>query len=147
MKSILTILCLCAIAVAGHAQQYNVTALYSTNNVAKTNGSASPNAVLGVTKFEDVAIELSAAGATAAMTTNTLTATFAKSADGSTYETTGSLTVTLVGDGVSATNYVVTTANVGAAGYLRLNTIAWNGTTTLVHAGVRVARKPARFGN
>jgi hypothetical protein len=114
--------------------------------MAVTNGSASPGTAVGVTKYQDLAVELRAAGAAAASTTNTLTVTFAFSADGVDYETTGSQVLTMVGDGSSATNVAVKTLTTGPAGYIKLKTVAWNGTTNLTYAAVKYSLKPQRNG-
>jgi hypothetical protein len=143
MKRILTAVAgIVLLASVCTAQQYG-TALVATQMVL-TSGTSNINSVVTVTKYEDVAVQLTILPGSAATTNGNITASFARSVDGTTYETTAGHTVVAAANGTAAVT-TVGTINAGAAGYLKLTTLqnASYGTVTGI---VTVVKKPVRFG-
>jgi hypothetical protein len=140
MKQILAIiLAVTALAVGVQAQQYSATEVYtsSTNSIG-TNATVTNNVTITATKSSDVGLAITARGASGA--TNTVTASFSRSLDGTNWATFITLPVTM-----SGTNLVtaVTNVSVGAVGFLRLNTVAnADVAATATNVSVRVSRKP-----
>jgi hypothetical protein len=130
------------LASVGSAQQYEV-ALVSTQMVL-TSGTSNINSVVTITKYQDVAIQLTILPGSAATTNGNITASFAKSADGTTYETTASSTIVAAANGTAAVTKVGT-ISAGAAGYLKLTTLA-NASYGTVTGIITVVKKPQRYG-
>jgi len=143
MKNISLILTAVLLAFIGaaSAQQYQPVALYTqgTNAIAGS-ATVSPAAVFTLTKFNNVALQLTAK-ASGSTDTNAVTASFAKSVDGVTYETTPSVTLAVTS---SSTNAItgVTNAALGAVGYLKLTSIVNSNTNALTGVSVQAVKKP-----
>jgi len=142
MKSIILALLAGLVAFSAQAQQYEVT-IVKTQMVATT-GTSNINSVITLTKYEDIAVGLRLLGGSVATTNGNVTASFALSTDGVTYETTASRTVVGAANGVTAVQ-TVGTINTGAAGYLKLTTLA-NASYGTVTGVVTISKKPQRFG-
>lgn len=123
------------------AQQSQYTAVSNRVWVA---GSGTTNAAVtyGLTKFEDVSIQVT--GFLDGAGTGSTTFNFLGSVDGSNYATTAVLIMHLVNAGTVSTT-CISNLNVGAYGYLKLgNVVAADsrGSTNNVFLG----KKPQRFG-
>ena len=142
MKKILTMLALAVAALApAHAQQYAVSTAYSSStNSIGTNATVTNNVTISATKVADIGLGVTARGASGA--TGNITATFARSLDGTNWVSSPTITVAVP---LSGTNVVTAVTNItlGAVGYLRLNTVA-NGDPASVatNVAVKVAKKP-----
>ena len=139
---ILALLVLAVVALPGYAQQYDVAT--SAALVVASGGTSNVNAVITCTKYEDVTVQVTLSGTTAATTNGNVTVSFAHGVDGTLYETTAQTTVVAAANGATAVSKVQN-ITVGATGYLKLTTIAnassGDGTVT-----VKVAKKPQREG-
>jgi hypothetical protein len=124
------------------AQQYN-TGSFTTVVAASTTSNYTSSAVFTCTKYEDVSIWVQSKIADAG--TDNTTVSFAKSVDGTTYETTPSVVVTIANTGTTTVN-TITNINVGAAGYLRLSSIVNGDTGDALTVTNTFAVKPQRFG-
>ena len=138
----LAVVAVAALAVpTASAQQYTTVSLYSssTNSIA-TNGTVTNNVTFTATKVTDVGLAVTARGASGA--TGNVTATFARSLDGSNWVSSPTITVAVP---LSGTNLVTAVTNItlGSVGYLRLTTVA-NGDPASVATNVTVlgSRKP-----
>lgn len=142
MKQILAILAAVALcASAAQAQQYAVATAYSsgTNTIA-TNGTVTNNFVIAATKVTDIGLAISARAVGAA--TGNITATFARSLDGTNWVSTPNITLAVAANGTNPVT-AVTNITVGAVGFLRLNTVAYaDPTSVLTNVSVTFSRKP-----
>ena len=140
MKRILILALLAGLyALPASAQsQYDVAT--SAALVVASGGTSNVNAVITCTKWEDVTVQVTLSGTTAATTNGNITVSFVHGVNGTTYETTAQTTVVLAANGATAVSKVQN-ITVGATGYLKLTTIAnassGDGTVT-----VKVAKKP-----
>lgn len=143
---VLAIFALVAILMAlpspAFAQQYKVSTLDTGTNVIAASGTLSPtNAKVVVTKNANVAysvsFNLSGTGV------GNVVSSWAKSIDGTNYESTPSVTMTNVANG---TNTVVGVGNtaMGAGGWLKLvSVVNANTPSTVTNLTVKAATKPA----
>ena len=143
MKLLLSLALLAGLyALPASAQQYDVAT--SAALVVASGGTSNVNAVITCTKYEDVTVQVTLSGTTAATTNGNITVSFAHGVDGTLYETTAQTTVVVAANGATAVSKVAN-ITVGATGYLKLTTIAnassGDGTVT-----VKVAKKPQREG-
>lgn len=137
MTAVLLIAGLCPLTSVSQAQQYDATALHS-NSVA--NGvTSNVNAVVTLTKADDVALELSIVG-NAGSTNGNVTATFTRSVDGVNYD--NGFTVIAAASGATRVT-TVTNVTVGSVGYLQLTTLA-NAASSNLDIQVTRALKPIR---
>jgi hypothetical protein len=134
---------LVAVALPAQAQQYRTATPYTTLVAASGTSNLTAAAVYGVTKYEDVAIHVKTY--LAGSGTDNTVVTYQRSADGTTYETTGFLVITIVNTGTTPVN-TITNINVGAAGFIRLSTIVNGDTGDILTVTNTVAFKPQRFG-
>jgi hypothetical protein len=144
MKYIIAIIAGLTLAISGvEAQQYNTGSISFVVAASTTTNTAAGTGVFGVTKYEDVCIWVNSKIADSG-TDNTVV-NFSKSADGTTYETTPSVVITVANTGTVNVN-TITNINVGAAGYLKLvSVVNGDGSGNLTNI-VTVAKKPQRFG-
>lgn len=140
MKKLLIAL-VAAFGIAGisHAQQYSATSLYSsgTNSIA-ANSTNSVGQAFAVTKNRNIAIALAFTGTTG--NSANVTANLAKSVDGTSYESTPSVTLTAAANGTNAVT-AVTNVDTGGVGWLKLVSVV-NGNNTLTNVAVKASKKP-----
>jgi len=129
-----------AFAGSASAQQYSPVTVYSqgTNAIAGS-ATVTPGSVITMTKSNNVAFQIFATSL--AGSTNAVTANFAKSVDGVTYETTPSVTLAVTANGTNAVSALTNVAT-GAVGYLKLTSIVNGNTNALTGVGVTAAKKP-----
>lgn len=125
------------------AQQYATTSTGFTVAASGTSNYTS-QAVCTLTKYEDVTIHVRTS--LAGSGTDNTVLSYSKSVDGTTYETTPSVVITVANTGTTAVN-TITNINVGAAGYLRLTSIVNGDTGDALTVTNTFVTKPARFGN
>jgi putative flippase GtrA len=133
------------VAVGVQAQQFSETSYTLTNTCAVFTTNAVVNVgSITLTKYQDVHVQIRCA-LTAAGTTSSIF-NFAKSVDGTTWETAPSTAVSVANAGTT-TVQVNANVNVGAAGYLRLGTLT-NGDNdgVLTNIVIKYTTKPQRFG-
>lgn len=142
MKKILIAL-VAAFAAAGlsHAQQYSATSLYSsgTNSIA-ANSTNAVGQTFVVTKNKVVGLQLTFTGTTG--NSANVTANLARSVDGSSYESTPSVTLTAAANGTNAVT-AVTNVDTGGGGWLKLVSLV-NGNNTLTNVAVKASKKPGQ---
>lgn len=143
MKYIIAIIAAVAITASVHAQQYNTGSITTVVAASTTTNTTSGIGVFAVQKYEDVTIWTNTKIADSG-TDNTVVS-FAKSADGTTYETVPSVVITVANTGTTAVN-TITNINVGAAGYLKLVSVVNGDASGNLTNIVTVAKKPQRFG-
>jgi hypothetical protein len=139
MKSILlAIFAVAALAVSAQAQQYSVNTL-STTNAISANTTITPGSVIAATKHLNVALQPSFALANSG--TANVTFSFARSVDGTTFESTPSVSLVVAANG---TNTVTgfTNVSMGAGGYLKLTSVANANSTNVTGLNVLYGIKP-----
>jgi len=129
-----------------------IAAQYSASSLSITFAGAglaavtetNPAAVVTLTKFEDVSIQVS--GKLDDAGTDVTAVKFARSVDGVTYETTPSMVISLTHAGTTTTA-CLSNWNVGAVGYIKCVAISnAAATANLTNLVIKVTTKPARFG-
>lgn len=157
MKRILLILAGVLFAGVLHAQQYQAESFALTNflaanatntTIGATNtvsgGHTVGVAIKSVNKFEDIAIQVSSILGGAGTANGKFA--FARSMDGTTYETTPS-NIVLVLTGTGAGRAVATSnINVGANAYIKCVSIANANDQEMTNIVIQYATKPQRFG-
>lgn len=141
MKKIIIMLAVLAVAVPAMAQQYNTRTVFDlgTNSIAAGATNAPVDAKVAITRNAQVAvgtkIKMDAAD------TSGLVFTFAKSVNGTDWETVPSLLVTNAATGTNAAHYVQN-VDLGAVGWLRLVSVVNPGTNSVTELKVTISTKP-----
>ena len=140
MKNLILIISVLALAGAASAQQYNPVPIYTqgTNAIAGSATVTPATTAVVVTKFDNVAFQFTAHSTADA--TNAVTANFAKSVDGVTYETTPSVALPVTLNGTNAVS-AVTNLSTGAVGYLKLKSIVNSDTNAVSGASIMAVKK------
>ena len=112
-----------------------------TNAIAATTTNTCAS-VVALTKYDEVAIELT--GKLVGAGTSAINSTWSVSSDGSNF-TAARYVISLTAAGTTTQTWV-TNLNVGAVGYLRLDTIGNANATAATNVAVRVWVKPKRNG-
>lgn len=138
MKKLLALLALLGLAPLAQAQQYFVETVSSAATIAAS-GSITPGTKIPVRPYSNVAIQvsfkLSGSG------TSNIVASFAKSVDGTTFETTPSVTVTVAASGTTTVSGVSNVA-LGGVGWLKLVSVTnANTPSTVAELSIKTAVK------
>jgi hypothetical protein len=103
-----------------------------------------PATVVTLTKYEDVTIQVS--GKLDDAGTDVTKVKFSRSVDGTTYETTPSMVMSLTHAGTTTTS-CISNWNIGAVGYIKCVAISnAAATANLTNLVIKVTTKPARYG-
>lgn len=147
MKHVITILAALALFAFGAQAQgnYQAASLLSTTASITAGATTNYNTVINVTKWDEIALQLSYKLAAATANNSNVTVTLSRSLDGVNWGTADKLVFTLA---ANSTNQVSTITNIdtGSIGYYRLDSIANANTNTMTNILVRFAVKPKRQG-
>lgn len=134
-------------AVAGldqaQAQTYGATTFGAVPRVVTAGATSNINQVIDVRGYRTIGVALS--GKAHSSTNSVLIATFARSLDGSTYESTSGSGIPFVLYHIIPTNSVSTTVtnfDLGGVGWLKLTTLVVSG-TAVTNPAVVISTKPA----
>lgn len=124
-----------------HAQQYTVNSL-TLNSTTITNAVTDGNdsSAVTLTRFKDIGIQISFQGAGA--DTGNQTLLFKTSVDGTTYQTTGQISLTIPANGTTAV-CVATNISLVGVGYIKLDSWQNAATNNVTNCVVKISTKPS----
>jgi len=130
---------------AAHAQQYAVSSVTVTNDVAANSTNGTDSAAIGLTKYDEFGL-LIKFESEAANTSNT-DWVFKYSLDGTTnFATASTMLITLAATGTTPVHFV-TNIHCGSIGYIALDSIGnRSATVALTNISVKISCKPKRSG-